>query len=227
MSGVVASHGVTGAQDAGAFLVRLTRLDPGAVVRLRSYRGRTDLWAMLPWNVLVSRSVDGEGPGDATVVAADLLSQLARGGRSLPARRDADWRWGLPPEGARSVERLPAAEVRRIAAAAAGTLRDASEHGVGGQPVGARALRDALLDHVAIVVTTDSTERIEISQRLVQGVTRMGFLGGRPSSEESDLSDVHVRVAGRWVGLAAPYGVAWLPAVNQLGLRPATPHTFG
>ncbi|MDP9799859.1 hypothetical protein J2S43_008371 [Catenuloplanes nepalensis] len=227
MTAPVASHGVTGAQDAGAFLVRLTRLDPGAVVRLRSHRGRTELWARLPWNVLVSRSVDGDGPGDATVVAADLLTQLARGGRSLPVRRDSDWRWGLPPEGARSVERLPAAELHRVAEAAAGTLRDATTHGVGGQPVGERALRDALLDHVAIVVTTDSTERIEISQRLVQGVTRMGFLGGRPSSEVSDPSDVHVRVAGRWVGLAAPYGAAWLPAANQLGLRPATPRTFG
>lgn len=227
MSAPVASHGVTGAQDAGAFLVRLTRLDPAAVVRLRSYRGRTELWAMLPWNVLVTRSVDGAGPGDATVSAADLLTQLARGGRSLPVRRDSDWRWGLPPDDARTVERLPVEDLRRVAAAAAGTLRDASANGVGGQPVGARALRDALLDHVAIVVTTDSTERIEISQRLVQGVTRMGFLGGQPSSEESDTSDVHVRLAGRWAGLAAPYGAAWLPAVSQLGLRPATPHPFG
>ncbi|WP_033344505.1 hypothetical protein [Catenuloplanes japonicus] len=224
MSAPVASHGVTGAQDAGAFLVRLTRLDPSAVVRLRSYRGRTDLWAMLPWNVMVTRTVDGDGPGDATVAAADLLHQLARGARSLPVRRDSDWRWGLPPDGARSVERLPVAELRRVAEAAAGALRDATENGVGGQPVGERALRDALLDHVAIVVTTDTTQRIEISQRLVQGVTRMGFLGGRPSPVESD---VHVRLAGRWVGLAAPYGAAWLPAVSQLGLRPATPHTFG
>lgn len=227
MSAPVASHGVTGAQDAGAFLVRLTRLDPAVVVRLRSFQGRTELWAMLPWNVLVTRSVDGEGPGDATVAAADLLAQLARGGRSLPSRRDSDWRWGLPPEGARSVERLPVDELRRVAAAAAGTLRDATANGVGGQPVGERALRDALLDHVAIVVTTDTTQRIEISQRLVQGVTRMGFLGGRPSSEASDSSDVHVQLAGRWVGLAAPYGAAWLPAVSQLGLRPATSHTFG
>jgi hypothetical protein len=102
------------------------------------------------------------------------------------------------------VERLPVEELRRVAAAAAGTLRDATANGVGGQPVGERALRDALLDHVAIVVTTDTTQRIEISQRLIQGVTRMGFLGGQPSSEASDSSDVHVQLAGRWVGLAAP-----------------------
>jgi hypothetical protein len=219
-----------GAQDAGAFLTRLTRLNPGAVVRLKSGGERVTLWAMLPWAVLVSRTVEGAGPDDATVSAADLLAELGRGGEELPQRRDQQWRWPLPPSGARVVETVPAAEVYRIAAAAAGTLRTASTEGVGGRAVGQRALRDALLDHVAIVVT-DGESRVEVPQRLIQAVVRMGFLGrSAPAAGEVvpvHLGEVRVQAVGRWVGLAAPYGVAWLLPVSQFAVRPAVGHTNG
>ncbi|GAA4706497.1 hypothetical protein [Phytohabitans rumicis] len=209
-------------QDAGAFLARLTRLDPHAVVRLKRVADdRTALWARLPWAVLASRTVAGAGPDDATVSAADLLAEIGRGGDALPERRDQGWRWPLPPAGARVVESLPATDLRRIAAAAAGTLRAASEHGVGGRPVGERAVRDALLDHVAIVVTTGGM-RVEVPQRLVQGVARMGFLG---RSDQAEGETVRVQTVGRWVGLAAPYGVAWLLPVSQFAVRPAVART--
>src|SRR4051812_50120129 len=80
-------HGLTGIPDAGAFLARLTRLDPGAAVRLRGSGGRTALWARLPWDVLVTREVAGRGPDDATVSAAELLAVLAAGGGRVPQRR--------------------------------------------------------------------------------------------------------------------------------------------
>ncbi|RLP91739.1 hypothetical protein EAD98_23040, partial [Micromonospora sp. CV4] len=109
-------HGLTGVADAGAFLARLVRLDPVAPVRLRpaGAAGRVALWARLPWQVLVVRTVDG-GPGDGastdvTVAAPELLAELERGGSALPARRDAQWRWPLPPARSRPVEALPAAE---------------------------------------------------------------------------------------------------------------------
>ncbi|MEE6306280.1 hypothetical protein V1634_05475 [Plantactinospora veratri] len=244
-------HGLSGLPDAGAFLARLTRLDPGAVVRLRSGAPgaapgapeRTVLWARLPWEVLVGRVVAGVGPGDATVSAAELLAELGRGGAALPRRRDADWRWPVPGGPGTVVETIAGAELRRIAVAAAQTLRGAAVEGVAGRAVGQRAVRDALLDHVAVVVTAPSTStdpvptagtagtdpvsgggRIEISQRLVQAIVRMGFLG---SSGAPGQDAVRVRIMGRWVGLAAPFGVAWSQKVSQLAIKPARDHPNG
>ncbi|MEU4474234.1 hypothetical protein [Micromonospora sp. NPDC023888] len=227
-------HGVAGVADAGAFLARLVRLDPVAPVRLRGANvpGRIALWARLPWQVLVVRTVAAEpadgSAEDVTVAAAELLAELERGGPARPVRRDAQWRWPLPPARSRTVEALPVAELRRIADAAAGTLRTASEQGVAGRAVGQRALRDALLDHVAVLVTPDGSpaQPVEVSQRLVQGLVRMGFLGAAdgPATGHGGAT-VQVRVAGRWVGLVGPYGAAWLQtatdlAVTPLGTRP-------
>ncbi|MBO4208355.1 hypothetical protein [Micromonospora echinofusca] len=224
-------HGLTGVADAGAFLARLTRLDPAAVVRLRSTgAGRTALWARLPWDTLAVRTVAGTGPGDATVSAAGLLAELERSGGVLPERRDLQWRSPLPPPAVRTVESIPVPEVHRLAAAAAGTLRAAATHGVGGRAVGQRMLRDALLDHVAVVVTVDGPdpERVEIPQRLVQAVARMGFLGpstapGRPAGARpvDDAGLVRVCRSGRWTGLYAPYGAVWWLNAKQLVVRPA------
>lgn len=251
MADPVAGHGLAEVADAGAFLARLVRFDPATLVRLRATGGsrRVELWARLPWGVLVSRTVAGSGAGspagvgptDVTVAAADLLAELGRGGTALPPRRDADWRWPLPGSDARTVETLPAAELWRIAAAAEQTLRSAARDGVAGRAVGQRALRDALLDHVPIVVTSSPAapgdRPVRVPQRLVQAVSRMGFLGGaeapavvppsgpRPVDVEGDR--VHVRVVGRWTGLVAPYGSAWLLASSQLSVKPIAPPPIG
>lgn len=213
-------HGLVGVNDAGAFLARLTRLDRGAPVRLRGSGSRTALWARLPWDVLVTREVDGRGPDDATVSAAELLGVLAKGGDRLPERRDAEWRWPLPPPAAETVESVSSAEIGKLAEAAAGTLREVTAGGLSGRAVGQRVVRDALLDHVALVVTPGP---VEVPQRLIQAVSRMGFLG----PENVDLPDTRVRVAGRWVGLSAPYGVAWLQAVKKLAVMPIGSHPKG
>jgi hypothetical protein len=238
-------HGLVDVTDAEAFLSRLTRLDPMAVVRLRKtgVADVTALWAHLPWTVLATRTVSGTGPADATVSAAALLAELARGGAALPRRCDEHWRWPLPTSAGQVVETMPGADVRRVAAAAAGTLRTAAEEGVSGRAVGQRALREALLDHVAIVVeqpppdTTPKAKaemaaeagrvpegrRIEVPQRLVQAVVRMGFLGAGPARDEH----VQVRVAGRWIGLAAPYGAAWLLPASQFTVGPVAGRPTG
>lgn len=145
---------------------------------------------------------------DVTVRADALLRSLEAEG-PLPPGRDADWRWPLPPANLRTVEVLPAAEIARVSAAAADTIRTASAEGVGGRAVGSRALRDALLDHVPIVIETDEGERFHVPQRLVQAVTRMGFLPAPPSGDQAGVRDVEVRAGGPWVGLAAPFGSAW------------------
>jgi hypothetical protein len=207
--------------DVRAFLGRLTHLDRDAVVRLRPVAdGRTALWARLPWGALVTREVGTAVAGDRTVGAAALLAADLAGG-AVPARRDQEWRWPLPPAGGTVVERVPAPRLREVATAAAGTLREVTESGLAGRPVGVRLLREALLDHIAIVVENEAgAGRVEVPQRLVQAVVRMGFLG-RPA--DADLGDVSVRVlrSARWVGLAARYGTGWLPPpVGQLAVRP-------
>ena len=219
----MAAHGIAGVADAGAFLARLTRLDRNVLVRLRSAGEHTALWAVLPWGVLVTRLVAGSGPGDATVPAAELLAALATQGPELPTRRDADWRWPLPPARSTTVEAVAAAELSRLAEAAAGTLREVTAGGLAGRAVGQRAVRDALLDHVALVVTRPGGEPVEVSQRLVQAVSRMGFLG--PADKQT--SAARVCVAGRWVGLSAPYGVAWLQPVQVLTVMPIGGHPKG
>lgn len=204
--------------DARVFLGRLTRLDPGALVRLRpaphgsgTDGPRTVLWANLPWRVLVTREVEGPAPGDVTVAAAALLAATD----ALPPRLDPQWRWPLPPGPGEVVEELPAAALRRVGAAAAGVLREAATGGLQGRAVGVRALRDALLDHVAIVVEGDGAP-VRVRQRLVQAVLRMGFLG--PAA--TDEPPVRVRRCGQWVGLVARYGTAWSPPPDPLVLRP-------
>ncbi|MFI5496910.1 hypothetical protein [Actinoplanes sp. NPDC051859] len=217
-------HGILGIPDAGAFLARLTRLERAIPVRLRSSQaGRTALWARLPWGVLVTREVAGPGPGDATVSADELLAALAAGNDELPARRDADWRWPLPPARVQAVESVAAAELTRLAAAAAGTLREVTAGGLSGRSVGQRAVRDALLDHVALVVTPAEGDAVPVSQRLVQAVSRMGFLG----PADVDGPGARVCTAGRWVGLSAPYGVAWLQPVQELTVMSIGGHPKG
>jgi hypothetical protein len=160
---------------------------------------------------------------EATVSAAELLSALAAGGTDLPARRDAQWRWPLPPAGGKVVETVAVAELSRLATAAAGTLREVTAGGLDGRAVGQRAVRDALLDHVALVVTPAGGAPVDVPQRLVQAVTRMGFLG--PAGV--DGADARVCTSGRWVGISAPYGVAWLQAVKNLTVMPIGPHPIG
>jgi hypothetical protein len=188
--------------DAGAFLARVLRLDPAAVVRLRPAPGGVvALWAHLPFEVLVTRGVRAAITEDLTVRADELLAAV-ESGADLPARRQAAWRWPLPPTRARVVERIPAAEVRGLAAAAAATAQSALTGGVAGRAIGSRMVRDALLDHDAIVVF-EGTDRLAVSQRLVQAVTRMNFLSDDP---------VSVRRAGAWIGLGAEFGAAWQQA---------------
>jgi hypothetical protein len=82
-------------------------------------------------------------------------------------------------------------------------VRTAATEGVAGRPVGSRMLRDALLDHVPIMVTTEGDTCIPVSQRLVQAVIRMGFTAGAAG----DFVDV--RISGPWTALACAYGSAW------------------
>lgn len=208
--------------DLDAFLARLVRLDPAALVRLRVAGQGCALWGRVPWGVLVSRTVAISSVGtavtdDLTVRAADWL---AAGGGDVSGleRLDARWRTPLPGGAVRVLETVPSSVLRGLGEAAARTLRETEAGGVGGRAVGARALRDALLDHVAIVVTTDEGPgggalRIDVPQRLVQAVVRMGFLG----AGDDPARVIH---SGGWIGVAAPFGVAWWRRPGELSVTP-------
>jgi hypothetical protein len=186
--------------DAGAFLARVVRLDPAALVRVRSGQDAVALWAWLNVDVLAVRVVAGTGPGDAVVGAAALLDVLGPV-VPLPARRDTDWRGPLPGTGFRRLDELPAEVVTRLAAAGERTFRAAVAAGAGRSRSGARALTDAVLDHVAVAVTGPAGERADVPQRAVQTMSSLGFVGGGP---------VAVDVTPAWLRLAGTYGAVHL-----------------
>ncbi|MGH3656767.1 MAG: hypothetical protein ACRDUA_08900 [Micromonosporaceae bacterium] len=206
-----------GAADLGAFLARLLRFDPAGLARLRPVTpGVVAVWARLPFDVLVTRLVRSELTADATVRASELLAvlergELHRGEAALPARHDLAWRSALPPSDGVPLEQVPSGELRRIADAAAATLKAAT-----GTGVGERRLRDELLDHVALIVTHGDA-RHEIPVRLVQGVVRMGFLG------PDDRTAVQIRHVTGWLGAEARYGTAWLRRPGGFSLTPTPP----
>ncbi|MPZ26402.1 MAG: hypothetical protein GEV12_08085 [Micromonosporaceae bacterium] len=157
------------------------------------------------------------GAARAGPVAARMVTATG-----LPPRRDREWRWPLPPDPGEVLEEIPARRLAEVAAAAARTLREVTTTGLAGRPVGVRMLREALLDHVPIVVESPAgpagpAGRVEVPQRLVQGVVRMGFLG----RVTDPGAVVRVRRSQRWVGLAARYGTGWLPPPpGPLTVRP-------
>ncbi|MGA8114038.1 MAG: hypothetical protein WCA46_10285 [Actinocatenispora sp.] len=195
--------------DLGAFLARLVRLDPGALVRLRPVEGRPGhltVWSRLPFDVLVTRTLAGELDADATVRADELLDSVSRD--VLPARHDLQWRGALPTAPASTVEEVPVEAVRQIADAAARTLRDSL-----GRGVGERRIRDAILDHVAITLRRDpQLPEVSVPTRVVTALARMGFLGTDP---------VRFATVGPWLSAHATFGSAWYRAAPTLTVNPS------
>jgi hypothetical protein len=201
--------------DLGAFLGRLVRLDPAALVRIRVAAARPGYlaaYARLPFDVLVGRSVRGtlDGDPDQTVSAADLAAGLptAPAGTGaavaevvVPARRDQAWRGPLPPADAwRRLDTVPVGTVRRLVSAGVAAFREAQERV--GDPRAGQAAAQALLDHETLTVSDGDRDAV-LPLRVLHAAWRMGFLG------ERDDADCAVSVAGRWVRLAAPFGSAY------------------
>lgn len=65
-------------ESLGAFIARAVRLDGQAVVRLRMRSaGVVEAWAATPFDVLVTRAVEGEvEPTDVSVAGSELLAAL-------------------------------------------------------------------------------------------------------------------------------------------------------
>lgn len=222
--GVAAADGwlrLAGPADAGdlaAFLGRMARLDPAALVRLRAVggAGAVTAYARLPFGVLVSRSARAEeAPPDATVGAAALLAVVEVIGAdrlvALPSRQDTAWRGQLPPAGGwQQLDRVPVDVVARLVRAGAATLK-----AIGGQ--GNAGLSESLLDHEALTVTgADRTAVLPL--RVLSAAWRMGFLGDiAPGGTDGT---VVVSASGNWVRLAAPFGSAYHQTSKGLFVSP-------
>jgi hypothetical protein len=140
-----------------------------------------------------------------------LLESLDSAEPRLPQRHDLAWRSSLPPGPGQILEVVPSWEFRRIARAAGDTMRAAA-----GSGLGERRIRDELLDHVALIVTSEH-HRDEVTVRLVQGVVQMGFLGA------GDSTPVRIRRSGAWLGAEARFGCVWHRTASGLGRVPQRP----
>ena len=184
-------------------LRRAVTLDAAGLARLRASEHQVSVLLRLPFGVLVARTLAierGDEPFDATVQASDLLTWLDGDDSATPARRDAEWRTGLPPaRGWQRIDTVPDEVVRGLVRAGAQALTDAAgREGVpGAQP--RTEVADALLDSVVLTVSADAGElSAPVTLRVLSALTRMGFL---PRG-----SHVAVDTSGRWTRVAAEYG---------------------
>lgn len=201
------------------FVRRAVALDPRGVVRLRLDAETATVLARLPFDVLVSRTVQTAPvapPRDVVVASAQLVAWLdsaestdtADGALAgAPPSRDADWRGGTPPSvGWRRIETVPDDVVRGLVRSGALAVQDAARReGVPGAQPRAQ-LADALLDATVLTVS-DGTRQTEVSLRVLSALTRMGFLprGGA----------AHVDLCGRWLRVVGGHGTAYAQRPGQ------------
>lgn len=182
----------------GAFVARAVRLDGQAAVRLRMRgEGTVEAWGTTPFDVLVTRAVEGSvTPTDATVSGSELLAALTvAGGQRMDAgpARDLLWQSELPAGGNwRAVDVLPAATVSELA-----------ERGVtvAKENVGPQGTPPASLMDQTVLTVTGTELEIKIPMRCLFALSGMGFL-------DSSIDDDVVRVAATdsWLRLDARYG---------------------
>lgn len=185
---------------------RAAALDPHAIARIRVDASTATVFVLLPFRILVSRTVSASAAGtelDTTVDCGEFIAWYDTERRDEPPPRDAQWRAGLPPRGGwRRIEAVPDDIVRTLVRKGALALKDAAEReGVpGAQP---RAeLTDALLDSVVLTATAEDGNTAEVSLRALSALTRMGFLPRE--------SRIVISIAGRWTRVAAEYGSVYL-----------------
>jgi hypothetical protein len=180
---------------------RVAGLDPRGLLRIRLDGSVAAAYALLPFGVLVGRTVRVDPAGvsiEYVVRARELISWLDGEVDEPPRRRDMMWRGALPPAlGWRRVETVPDGVVRDVVRKGAAIFRQAAarEGAPGAQP---RAeVADALLDSV-VLSATEGDLHAEVTLRAMSALTRMGFL---PRG-----SYVAIDVCERWSRLAAEYG---------------------
>ncbi|MFZ0902311.1 MAG: hypothetical protein WAN71_00190 [Mycobacterium sp.] len=188
--------------DLSAFVERAARLDPAAVIRLRTRPGGAlTAWAVTGFDVLASRVVAGSLRPDDLSIGAD---ELARGLAAIDSSgyvnpgfpMDSAWRGALPPDsGFTHLDDVPARQMLDLAQRGA---QLAKEHGgPQGPPV-------SLLDQEVIRVSSGDVS-VGVPMRCVFALTAMGFL---PQSSEAVDADeiVRVRTLPAWLRIDARFG---------------------
>ena len=188
--------------DLSAFVERAARLDPAAVIRLRTRSGGVfTAWAVTGFDVLASRVVAGSLRPDDLSIGAD---ELARGLAAIDSSgyvnpgfpMDSAWRGALPPDsGFAHLDDVPARLMLDLAQRGAELAKEHS--GPQGPPV-------SLLDQEVIRVSSGDVS-VGIPMRCVFALTAMGFL---PQSSEAVDADeiVRVRTLPAWLRIDARFG---------------------
>jgi hypothetical protein len=184
------------------FVERAARLDPAAVIRLRTRSGGVfTAWAATGFDVLASRVVTGIVRPDDMSVAAD---ELARGLAAVDSSgyvnpgfpMDSAWRGALPPDsGFAHLDDVPARLMLDLAQRGAQLVK---EHGSAhGPPV-------SLLDQEVIRVSSADAS-VGVPMRCVFALTAMGFL---PQSAEAVAADeiVRIRTLPAWLRIDGRFG---------------------
>ncbi|MEU6646954.1 hypothetical protein ABZ863_31075 [Saccharomonospora sp. NPDC046836] len=182
-----------------AFIARAVRLDGNAVVRLRMRTaGILEAWVATPFDVLVTRAVEGQvSPADVTVSGSELLAALTvTPGETMDPGppRDLLWRSELPitTTGWQPVDTLPASIVADLADRGVALARE--NVGPQGTPPA------SLMDQTVLTVSAGGLE-VKVPMRCLFALSGMGFV-------DSSLAGDIVRVAATdsWLRLDARYG---------------------
>jgi hypothetical protein len=207
--------------DLAAFVGRVVRLDPTAVVRLRVGGGtRVTAWATTPFDVLATRSVPASlAPNDVTVPATVLLTAL-----SVDRAQTVDlgvggvWQGLLPPDdGWAAVDAVPAAELEALAERGLALARENAG------PLGPPA---SLLDQTVLTVSAadtslgrpESGRPVKVPLRCLFALSGMGFLGASDVAPDGSPEVVRVAAAPSWLRLDARYGAVVHRRITTLPL---------
>ena len=189
--------------DLGTFVGRAVRLDPAALVRLRTGpRGRVTAWATTPFDVLATRAVPGSraaAAGPAPALARRTARRAARAAAVDPGVGGV-WQGQLPPEeGWTVVDTVPAAELEGLTERGLGVARENAG------PLGPPA---SLLDQTVLTVTgagggAPAVAQVRVPLRCLFALSGMGFLG---ASADGQDETVRVSATSAWLRLDARYG---------------------
>ena len=189
-------------RDLAVFADRALRLDPAAVIRVRSRAdGLLGAWVLTGFDVLAVRVVAGTAePSDLTCAADGLRSGLdapdGSGCFDPGFPMDSAWRALLPPEnGFVHLDDVPAAVLADLARRGAELAREHA--GPAGPPA-------SLLDQEVLRVSA-GTDRVDVPMRCVLALAAMGFaeIGFAP---EAAGEVVRVRVMPTWLRVDARFG---------------------
>jgi hypothetical protein len=211
------------AADLARFAAAAVRLDPSAVVRLKTRSDdRVGFWAQTGFDVLATRSAVGAVRPSDVVVDASAFGESLRPGTAevqLGWGFDSAWRGALPPEdGFSQVDDVPVRELVDLAQRGMALIEEHS--GPEGPP-------PSLLDSVVVTASSDGLIA-QVPLRVVFALTAMGFVTtrtGRPIKADTSLlairddEVVRIRVHPSWLRVDTRFGtVYWRPSDQRLKL---------